>query len=284
LIKPDGTVDERDKGTNPYAPLNDADAQGVLIRYAPQVRAKILDPNSAEGLRYKAAYDLLSKGKFEEVQQSDGTTQSVWRTQPMSFPRLGAAPETPTGVTVKNAPPLTEAQGKATLYLGTLRGSEEDIDRLAKGGFVPTDWRTLIAHNTPEQFANFLRTSEGRQFKQAQDSWAEAYLRTVSGAVFGPKESADAADRLFPRPGDDPGTIKQKERTRARIQAGIETMAGPGAGSVKPRGDDENLPPAKQIVDEIQARLNRHELNWDQAVFLAKKRGLDSFLTRPGQQ
>ena len=282
LIGPDGSVEERDKGTNPYAPLNDADAQGVLIKYAPQVRAKTIDPNSAEGLRYKAAYDLASKGSFVVVQQPDGTKRSVWRTQPVSFPRLGDAPEAPPGQQVENAPPLTESQGKASMLLHMQRTAEKNLDRLAAGGYAPTGWRDVLAYNTPQQWSNFIRTPEGRQFKQAQEVWAEAYLRTVSGAVFGQAEAEKAADKYFPRPGDDAQDIAQKARDRRAVQEGMEYVAGPGAkGPGGPTGAGRNLPEgvkAAQVVKQVSADLKSGKINRTQAQHTLDKYELGEFM------
>jgi hypothetical protein len=286
LIKPDGNIDERDKGTNPFAAMTEADAHSTLIKYAPQVEAKTLDPKSPEGRRYQAAYDMVTRGTMVQQARDDGSKVQVYQPKPTSYPDLGAgagAKQPGEGVQTEAPRAPTESQAKAMFYLNSMKSAEEDLDRLAASGKLPTGWRNTVVNNTPTAFGNWLLTPEGRQYKQAQEVWAEAYIRTVSGAVFGPGEEEKAANAFFPRPNDDAVTIAQKARTRANIQKGMGLMAGTqGVAAV---AGDANKPSPKSQLEQIQTRLANHSITWDEAVHLADKhtKGLSEFLTRPGQ-
>jgi hypothetical protein len=283
LIKPDGNIDERDKGTNPFAAMTEADAHSTLIKYAPQVEAKTLDPKSPEGRRYQAAYDMVTRGTMVQQARDDGSKVQVYQPKPTSYPDLGAgagAKQPGEGVQTEAPRAPTESQGKARFYLNSMKSAEQDLDRLAASGKLPTGWRNAVVNNAPTAFGNWLLTPEGRQYKQAQEVWAEAYIRTVSGAVFGPGEEEKAANAFFPRPNDDATTIAQKARTRQRIQEGMGMMAGTQAAA-----SDDNKPSPKAQLTQIQTRLSNHSITWDEAVHLAEKhtKGLSELLTRPGQ-
>lgn len=62
-VGPDGKDVVIDKGTSATDPLNEAEAQGVIIQYGPAARAGTLDPNSPEGLRYRQATEMLQGPK-----------------------------------------------------------------------------------------------------------------------------------------------------------------------------------------------------------------------------
>jgi len=286
MVKPDGSIDERDKGTNPFAAMTEADAHSTLIKYAPQVEAKTLDPKSPEGRRYQAAYDMVTRGSMVQQARDDGSKVQVYQPKPTSYPNLGAGPaakQPGEGVQTEAPRAPTESQAKAMFYLNSMKSAEEDLDRLAAAGHLPTTWRNTVSNNSPTAFGRWLLTDEGRQYKQAQEVWAEAYIRTVSGAVFGPGEEEKAANAFFPRPGDDKVTIAQKARTRANIQKGMGLMAGQqGVAAV---AGDTNKPTPKSQLGEIQRRLADHSITWDEAVHLAEghTKGLSEFLTRPGQ-
>jgi hypothetical protein len=106
---------------------------------------------------------------------------------------------------------LTEAQGKALLYHGwgtiaqdQLQGKE---DVLAKGFAQEAAGKVPFAGNA-------LLSKQYRQAKAASEAFTTAWLRSTSGANFGPGEQQNHLNMLVPRFGDDPQVMKNKAALR----------------------------------------------------------------------
>jgi hypothetical protein len=65
------------------------------------------------------------------------------------------------------------------------------------------------------------KENKSRSYLQAEDEWAEAYLRATTGAEATVSDTATVKNTFFPQPGDSPEVIKQKARARLAAQASI---------------------------------------------------------------
>ena len=78
----------------------------------------------------------------------------------------------------------------------------------------------------------FLRSPEGKQYRQAASQWIQSVLRDESGAAIGKDEEASYMETYFRTPWDDAATIAQKQAAR---DAAEEAMAAKVGGSGQPR-------------------------------------------------
>jgi hypothetical protein len=117
-----------DKGTDPDAPLTLDSARGILIKHAPAVEAGTLDPNSADGRRYRAAHDLLSQqGQWVDVKQPDGSIVRTFQQVPVNHPVLG----TPGAAqpSLRTAPPTADTQRTPQQLFSDANQVRSEIER-----------------------------------------------------------------------------------------------------------------------------------------------------------
>lgn len=120
--------------------------------------------------------------------------------------------------------PLTESQGKASLFVSRMDKANQVIGELGAAGL---DRASMLA--PLGGVGNWAISKDKQRLGQAQDDFVSAALRLESGAVIS-KEEADAAKKLyFPQPGDSPEVIAQKSASRTAAIQGMSLMAGPGA-------------------------------------------------------
>lgn len=234
-------------------PLSPANAWNEILRYAPAVAAGQLDASTPEGQRYLAAQTILTQPRPVQITQPDGSVVQVMQQPDFPFPRLqmpgggaapppaaqgAAAPPAPgaapapapaSGVVVKPPPPLTEAQGNATMYLQRMQAAEKRLAETEATGYKPGGTYDAIAGSIPLA-GNFLMSERGQNYKQAQEDWVRAKLRKESGAVIAKEEMAAEIKAYFPQPGDSASTIARKAEARRTAMDALGASAGPGVG------------------------------------------------------
>ena len=170
---------------------------------------------------------VVSMGSPVPVTLPDGTQALV---QPSNRPgappqimRLdGGEPLRPK----KDDKPPTDAQAKAATFLGQMRAATTTLGQV---GPDQSNWReqaNVAIAGTP---ANVLANEKGQQVRQAQEQWAEAFLRFKTGAASTEQEVRRNVRTFFPQMGDTPAVIAQKQRMREQAEADIAIAAGPGA-------------------------------------------------------
>jgi hypothetical protein len=141
--------------------------------------------------------------------------------------------------------PLSETQGKATALANQMQEATKVIAELAEKKFTG---KTL-----PQQVASSLAGSKGvpytlgtaaipkmiagadaQKYRQAELQWSEAMLRFLTGAAAPDSEVARNADTYFPRPGDTPEVVKQKEDMRAASERSVRLAAGKAGNAQLP--------------------------------------------------
>lgn len=126
--------------------------------------------------------------------------------------------------------PLTESQAKATAFQSQMIGAENNIKALESKGFDPTSLKTQAVLKAAGGVFNPLISPEAQQYKQAQEQWAESYLRFKTGAAATESEVKRNIETFFPKFGDKPEQIAQKAAARAQAERDIGFAAGMGAG------------------------------------------------------
>lgn len=151
----------------------------------------------------------------------------------------------PFGTTAGNAygtipkKPATDANNRANIYATRAVTSAADIARLSDtvSGMDAATFATQMAAE-PNSILNGFVSDDIRQQAQAERNFVTAVLRQESGAAISPSEFATDAKKYFPRPGDDPQTLKQKTQARADAISGLIKEAGSAYEPPAATGDD----------------------------------------------
>lgn len=125
--------------------------------------------------------------------------------------------------------PLTESQGKATTFAARMTDAESIIRSMESKGVSGSDFGTIAAGGP---LTNWMATSSGQQYRQAQENWVTANLRQESGAAIGKDEMDKDVRKFFPVPGDSQEVKNQKTRSRSIATQGMVQQAGPGSKSI----------------------------------------------------
>jgi hypothetical protein len=147
--------------------------------------------------------------------------------------------------------PLTESQAKATAFQSQMIGAENNIKQLESKGFNPSSLQSQAALKIAGSPLNIAASPETQQYKQAQEQWAEAYLRFKTGAAATEGEVQRNIKTFFPQFGDKPAQIAQKADARRQAEQDIGFAAGMGAGrGAQPINLQPNSPQApKKVVN-----------------------------------
>ena len=140
-----------------------------------------------------------------------------------------------------NKPPpsnLTEAEGKATAYYSQMLEARKTLTELQEKGFDMTSAKNQAGVALAGGSTNPFASAKQQQAKQAQEQWAEAYLRFKTGAATNADEIARNVRTFFPQIGDAPAVVKQKEEARKKAEEAITVTAGRGVGKLP----SSNLP------------------------------------------
>jgi hypothetical protein len=131
---------------------------------------------------------------------------------------------------------LTESEGKNALYLSQMTGAENVLDKVS-GSASPA--RVELARSP---LTNVLAGKDGQRIAQAQEQWAEGFLRAKTGAASTPVEMAANLRTFFPVVGDSDEVIKQKRLARAQAVKDMAIPAGRGAEKAAPRNTQPQVP------------------------------------------
>jgi hypothetical protein len=148
--------------------------------------------------------------------------------------------------------PLTEAQGKATTYLGQMQASSKELSGLSDQGVKPYPSTVGLASSN---WTNFLATKGAQQVAQSQNQWAEAYLRAKTGAAATEKEVELNRKTYFPQPGDSDAVIKQKESMRMQAEHDLLPQTGHGAKTLGMAPSMQTAVAPVQIKSEAHYRM-----------------------------
>lgn len=140
---------------------------------------------------------------------------------------------------------LTESQAKATTFLGQMRSATQELSAIgADQTALSTQAETALAGGA----MNAVIGQKAQRIRQAQDQWAEAFLRFKTGAASTPAEVQANRATFFPRVGDKPEQVEQKKRMRAQAERDMEVAAGRGTAQLDAREPATVPPAARQVV------------------------------------
>lgn len=118
---------------------------------------------------------------------------------------------------------LTEAQAKATVFQSQMAAAEAELKKVERDPSKLTAQADIALAGSP---LNILASQPAQQARQAQEQWAESFLRFKTGAASTEEEVKRNVKTFFPQQGDKPDVIAQKARMRAQAQQDIAIAAG----------------------------------------------------------
>lgn len=128
---------------------------------------------------------------------------------------------------VRTAPPrqFSGEQSKAAGFANDALTSEENVAKLMS----PSDPKAKKFDPTGNQgwsLSNYTSSPELQQYKQAKKNWGLAVLRQESGGAITEAEAEEYADAFFPKFGDSPAVVAQKQKQREEKVRGIISASG----------------------------------------------------------
>lgn len=151
----------------------------------------------------------------------------------------------------QNEKPLTEGQGKASLYGSRMAQSDKILRSIEDKVSLPG----LGMAQSMGTVGNYLMSSDQQRVDQAQRDFLNAVLRQESGAVISDQEFENGKRQYFPIQGNSKAVIEQKRRNRQIAIQGMMRMSGPAAKDIL---DIVNSPlmPSQQEHTEQQGQRN----------------------------
>jgi hypothetical protein len=150
--------------------------------------------------------------------------------------RIGAVP-------AKEEKAATEDQSKAALFSHRMTEAEGVISKLehigtssieAGGARIPI-------------IGNITASAEYQSLEQAKRNFINAVLRRESGAHIAPSEFESADKQYFPKIGDSPMVLAQKEQNRRTAIGELRASAGSSATRVPPLGPARDRTPPEAV-------------------------------------
>ena len=127
----------------------------------------------------------------------------------------------------------TESQAKAATFFSQMTNASDELRKLQKEGFDPSNPLAQTAVNLAGTPLRGLAGQQAQRARQIQEQWAESFLRIKTGAAATKDEVRKNIETFFPRFGEtDPNIIAQKERARAQAEQDVLRMTKEGGGSV----------------------------------------------------
>lgn len=186
--------------------------------------------------------DILAREKFEFEKSQAGKGGDInWQAVQTDQGLVQINPKTgairPLGIS-KPLPPakqLTEGQAKATTYASQMQAASNQIQQIESGGFSPTGLKEQMQIGLAGGITNIAAPAKAQQYKQAQEQWAESFLRAKTGAAATREEVEMNRKTFFPQPGDSPEVVRQKTLARTQAERDVLNMAGAGRELATPR-------------------------------------------------
>lgn len=118
----------------------------------------------------------------------------------------------------------TQDQGVAAGYALVAKLANKDLENLKTKGYNRKDFLSSVAASGI--YPNALNWGSGPAQDQAEKAFASAYLRATSGSNYKDSELKLEQEKFFPRFGDTPEALRQKNAQREAAIALLESRAG----------------------------------------------------------
>jgi len=150
---------------------------------------------------------------------------------------------------------MSTSQAAVATYADRAYAANSAIGKYGKAGLSLEDqMKSMIP-----VYGNKLVSDDFQQLQQAQLNFVNAVLRRESGAAISDAEFTKAELQYFPKPYDNPGTLRQKKKNREDVMNGLAREAG----SLYKRptsGSREETNYVSQAIDSEYGKLSDSEL------------------------
>lgn len=126
----------------------------------------------------------------------------------------------------KNEKTPTQSQFAAANYGTRAKQAEDVFGQLAANGYDATSTGNALSRGLPGIFEGF-KGEDVKLQEQAERNFVNAIMRRESGAAISKDEFSSAEKQYFPRVGDTPNVLTQKEQNRKTVTAALQAEGGP---------------------------------------------------------
>jgi hypothetical protein len=159
----------------------------------------------------------------------------------------GGAPSIVAGVkptpVAQKAP--TEGQAKAATFHSQMTSASKELANLESEGYDPSSLSSQFGATFATGSTNPLTSGKSQRARQAQNQWAESFLRVKTGAAATKDEVTSNVETFFPKIGDTPDVIEQKSRMRAQAENDVAAMT---ANPNNIMSKETKIPPKKSAI------------------------------------
>lgn len=138
--------------------------------------------------------------------------------------------------------PLTESQAKASTFRSQMEAAERELEQTK---INPATTRGQADVLLAGGWTNFIASPEAQKARQAQEQWAESFLRFKTGAAATKDEVTLNVKTFFPQLGDSAAVVEQKKRMREQAIRDITYAAG---------GKPQQAPAQAGSIDDLVNR------------------------------
>jgi hypothetical protein len=165
----------------------------------------------------------------------------------------------------KEEEPPKQNQAQAAGFAKRMVEADAQAKALAAGGFNRSSMLNAVQSALPAAF----QSNAAKQYEQAEKNFISAVLRNESGAAISAQEYASEGDKYFPRAGDTPEVIAQKELARndaiktLQLEAGnkalglIGQMEGARNSPLSKEPPKVAVPPSRERLMELKKKYGR---------------------------
>jgi hypothetical protein len=119
----------------------------------------------------------------------------------------------------------TEGQAKAATFYSQMTSASDELNNLTQGGgYDPNTLKGQIGTSLATGITNPLAGAGAQKARQAQNQWAESFLRVKTGAAATKDEVKMNVETFFPKLGDSAEVIEQKARMRSQAENDVAQM------------------------------------------------------------
>jgi hypothetical protein len=148
----------------------------------------------------------------------------------------------------------TESQAKAQTFYSQMTTSNKELGQLEKEGYDPTKLTSQLQTQLAGTPMTIAAPPKAQQARQAQEQWAESFLRVKTGAAATQGEVDRNVRTFFPQVGDSPQVIAQKARARKQAEQDVLQMTKPDyAKQIIPKG--EPMPTTRRKFNPATGRI-----------------------------
>jgi len=243
-MKADGSIDLV-SGTAPKEGGIPTSAQEYALAQRDPAFAKFLQDRKPAGVNVTygapvAGVDAQGNPVFFQPDKGGG--------QPAIIPGVAPTPRE------EKAP--TESQAKSQTFYSQMTTANQELDNVGKQGYDPTKITTQIETSLAGTPFSAAVSPKAQQARQAQEQWAESFLRVKTGAAATQGEVDRNVRTFFPQVGDSPQVIEQKARARKQAEKDVLQMTKPEyARQIMPKNESMPAPVTHRKFNPATGRI-----------------------------